>query len=82
MINKDAEINSVTESLVELINKLQVFEREYDKAVEHSANYLGSDESIEQSRDEKARDAFKRVSNIKSEIASQTKLLNTLVDKY
>ncbi|KHS70936.1 hypothetical protein RC77_05330 [Pectobacterium brasiliense] len=77
MINKDAEINSVTGSLVEPINKRQVFEREYDKAVEHSANYLGNDEHIEQSRD-----AFNRVSNIENEIASQTKLLNTLVDKY
>jgi hypothetical protein len=37
--------------LAKLIDHLYVLEREYDKALEHAASYLGYDEKIEKVRD-------------------------------
>lgn len=62
MSNKAIKLNEANQRLTELINELQEREREYDKALEHSANYLGNDERIEQGRDARAQALLESVS--------------------
>ncbi|TCT60456.1 hypothetical protein EDB44_11277 [Vibrio crassostreae] len=80
--DKATELNSANQKLSELINELQSLEREYDEAVQHSANYLGYDERIEQARDEKAQDAFDRVVSVKGKIERQVILVQELAANY
>ena len=82
MCNKAIELSAANQKLSELIEKLQVVEREYDKAVEHSANYLGNDDRIEEVRDDKARSILESVISVKAEIECQTKVVQELVSKY
>ncbi|WP_064174498.1 hypothetical protein, partial [Klebsiella pneumoniae] len=56
MNSKNVELNAAKEKLAKLIDHLYVLEREYDKALEHAASYLGYDEKIEKVRDERARE--------------------------
>lgn len=82
MINKATELNAAKERLAELINKLQVVEGVYDKAIEHDANYLGNDKDIEHARDERSKDFFKEVLSVKEEIKRQIQLVQTQVANY
>ena len=82
MSNKNAELNAVKEKLVQLINELQECAQEFEKDVNHSANYHGYDEGVEQQRDEIASAAFQRVANVKKEAISQINLLNKLLADY
>lgn len=82
MSDKASELNAAKAKLSELIDKLVHAESAYDKAVEHSANYLGNDERIEEVRDEKARSALKYVMSIKKEIEHQTQVVQSLVSSY
>ena len=47
MNSKNVELNAAKEKLAKLIDHLYVLEREYDKALEHAASYLGYDEKID-----------------------------------
>lgn len=82
MCNKAIKLSAANQKLSELIEKLQVVEREYDKAVEHSANYLGNDERIEKVRDDNAFSILESVKSIKTEIERQTEVVQGLVSKY
>ncbi|MDW1568122.1 hypothetical protein R7P80_29250 [Vibrio sp. 2092] len=82
MSNKAIKLNEANQRLTELINELQEREREYDKALEHSANYLGNDERIEQGRDARAQALLESVSSVKKEIASQTQVVKELAANY
>ncbi|EKO3386805.1 hypothetical protein OMA36_003097 [Vibrio fluvialis] len=79
---KASEINAANTKLSELIDKLVIAERVYDKAIEHSANYYGNDERIEEVRDEMARRDREYVMSIKKEIEHQTQVLQNLVSGY
>jgi hypothetical protein len=82
MNSKNSELNAAKERLAKLIDDLNKLEREYDKAIEHSAHYTGYDENIEKARDEKARGAYESMDRVKKEIAVQTKLIEALVATY
>lgn len=82
MNGKTVELNAAKEKLAKLIDDLQEQERQYDKAIEHSANYMGNDENIEHARDEMARGAYESVERVKKEIGNQTKLIEALVAAY
>lgn len=82
MSNKAIKLNEANQRLTELVNELQEREREYDKALEHSANYLGNDERIEQGRDARAQALLESVSSVKKEIASQTQVVKELAANY
>ena len=82
MSDKASEINAAKEKLSELIDKLLLAQRAYEKAIEHSANYLGNDERIEEVRDKMAHSAFENVTSIKKEIELQNQVLQNLVSNY
>ncbi|MFW9660203.1 hypothetical protein V3H38_22605 [Vibrio parahaemolyticus] len=82
MSDKASDLNAAKTKLSELIDKLVHAESAYDKAVEHSANYLGHDEHIEEVRDEKARSALEYVMSIKKEIEHQTQVVKNLESNY
>lgn len=82
MNSKSIELSAAKEKLVKLIDELVEREREYDKAVEHSAHYLGNDPIIEEARDGKARSAYESMDRVKKEITNQTKLIEALVAAY
>lgn len=82
MSAKAAELNAANQKLTDLLNLLQETEQEYDKAVEHSANYLGYDEDIERIRDENAKSVLNRVVSVKEDIKHQTQLVQELVANY
>lgn len=77
-MNKNTELDTAQKNLAKLMKDLKTAEIDYDKAVTHSAEYMGNDEAIEQIRDDKARSAFMCVERIKEEIAIQTKLIKRL----
>ncbi|HDR2735784.1 hypothetical protein V5037_05540 [Enterobacter ludwigii] len=79
MNSKSVDLKAATEELVKLVENLQVQERAYDEAIEHSANYMGYDEKIENVRDERARSAFESVEKVKKEIENQTNLIASFV---
>lgn len=79
MNSKDVELNVAKERMVKLIDELNMLESEYDKALEHAANYHGYDESIENARDEKARAVYNNIIAVKNEIMNQTKVIEALV---
>ncbi|MEZ8862523.1 MULTISPECIES: hypothetical protein [Vibrio] len=79
---KATELNTANQKLTELINELQVLEREYDQAVEHSASYFGNDDRIEQFRDDRAMEALNRVTSVKEQIENQTQLVRELAVNY
>lgn len=81
-MDKATELNDADQKLSELIVELTEVERLYDKAVEHSANYLGSDERIEQIRDEKAKALLKSVLSVKKQIEHQAQLIQKLTANY
>ncbi|WP_045853537.1 hypothetical protein [Raoultella terrigena] len=78
MNSNNAELNAAKEKLAKLIDDLHVLEREYEKALEHAASYLGYNEKIENVRDEKARSVFVSINEVKNQIINQTKLIETL----
>ncbi len=82
MTDKAMELNAANQKLLELTSQLQVLEREYDKAIEHAANYLGYDERIEQARDDAAQSILSSITSIKSDIEAQTQLINKLASEY
>ncbi|QMD25725.1 hypothetical protein HVZ46_14735 [Citrobacter freundii] len=82
MNSKNVELNAAKEKLAKLIDDLYELERQYDKAIEHSANYLGYDEKIEKARDEKARSVYESMERVKRDIVNQTNLIETLVAAY
>lgn len=82
MNSKKIELDAAKEKLSKLIEDLDKVEREFDKANEHSAHYMGNDQTIEKGRDEKARNAYERMAGVKEEIVNQTKLIETLVNAY
>ncbi len=82
MENKDSALDTATQKLLELINALKSHERDFDKAVEHSANYLGNDDRIEQFRDDRASEALQHVNRVKVEIAAQIELVAKLAANY
>lgn len=82
MNSKKDELNAAKEKLAKLIDDLDVIELQFDKAVEHSANYLGNDQRIEEVRDEKARSVYESMNRVKDEIKNQTQLIEKLVDGY
>ncbi|ENG2946476.1 hypothetical protein UXO30_04360 [Enterobacter bugandensis] len=81
MNSKSVDLKAATEELVKLVEKLQVQERAYDEAIEHSVNYMGYDEKIENVRDERARSAFESVEKVKKDIENQTNLIAAFVKK-
>ncbi|EME4038013.1 hypothetical protein VYM15_000761 [Morganella morganii] len=82
MNSKNVELNAAKEKLAKLIDDLIVLEREYDKALEHAASYLGHDENIENARDERAGSVFKNMNEVKNQIMNQTKFIEALVTDY
>ncbi|MDM2825122.1 hypothetical protein OGX92_06730 [Citrobacter sp. Cpo089] len=82
MNSKSVELNAANEKLSKLIDNLEIAHLEYDKALEHSASYLGNDEKIEKARDDRAACAFNDMNVIKEEIANQTNLIEALVKAY
>lgn len=82
MNSKGVELNAAKEKLSKLIGNLEIAHSEYDKALAHSANYLGNDENIEKARDDRAAGAFNDMNVIKEEIANQTNLIEALVKDY
>ncbi|HDT2742309.1 TPA: hypothetical protein QHP14_004267 [Klebsiella pneumoniae subsp. pneumoniae] len=82
MNSKNVELNAVKEKLAKLIDHLYVLEREYDKALEHAASYLGYDEKIEKVRDERASGLYENINEVKNQIMNQTKLIEALVADY
>lgn len=82
MNSKNVELNAAKEILAKLIDDLNVLEREYDKALEHAASYLGYDENIENARDERARSVFENMNEVKNQIMNQTKFIEALVTDY
>ncbi|GLO64213.1 hypothetical protein MACH09_47210 [Vibrio sp. MACH09] len=82
MSDKATELNAANQNLTKLINSLQYLEREYDKAIDHSANYMGNNESIEQVRDAKAMDILKTITSVKKNIELQTQLVQKLAASY
>ena len=82
MSSKTTELQAAEQKLSELINELVVLERACDQAVEHSANYLGNDERIEEVRDAKAMAALNSVNRVKEQIKAQTQLVQKLASEY
>ncbi|AUU93899.1 hypothetical protein M4D07_11690 [Klebsiella pneumoniae] len=82
MNSKNVELNAAKEKLAKLIDHLYVLEREYDKALEHAASYLGYDEKIEKVRDERASGLYENINEVKNQIMNQTKLIEALVADY
>ncbi|EHY9845535.1 MULTISPECIES: hypothetical protein [Vibrio] len=82
MCNKTIELNAANQKLTELINKLQDLKSEYRKDVEHSANYYGNDDRIDEFRDNIAMETLARIEIVKEQITSQIKLLRELADNY
>ncbi|HCU1211458.1 TPA: hypothetical protein OUG47_002056 [Klebsiella pneumoniae] len=82
MNSKNVELNAAKEKLAKLIDHLHVLEREYDKALEHAASYLGYDEKIEKVRDERASGVYENINEVKNQIINQTKLIEALVAEY
>ncbi|EPK1032427.1 hypothetical protein QSB88_14510 [Klebsiella pneumoniae] len=82
MNSKNVELNAAKEKLAKLIDHLYVLEREYDKALEHAASYLGYDEKIEKVRDERASGVYENINEVKNQIMNQTKLIEALVADY
>ncbi|WP_067700785.1 hypothetical protein [Erwinia sp. ErVv1] len=71
MNSKIFELNATKEKLAKLIDDLNVLEREFDKAIEHSSNYHGHDERIERFRDERAGSLFEIMNEVKNQISNQ-----------
>ncbi len=82
MNSKNVELNAAKERLANLIEKLHLLEREYEEALEHAARYHGSDEKIDNARDERARGVYVDINEVKNEITNQTKLIEALVAAY
>ena len=82
MNSKNVELNAAKEKLAKLIDHLYVLEREYDKALEHAASYLGYDEKIEKVRDERASGLYENINEVKNQVMNQTKLIEALVADY
>ena len=82
MNSKNVELNAAKEKLAKLIDHLYVLEREYDKALEHAASYLGYDEKIEKVRGERASGLYENINEVKNQIMNQTKLIEALVADY
>ncbi|HDT4076515.1 TPA: hypothetical protein QHR19_004513 [Klebsiella pneumoniae] len=82
MNSKNVELNAAKEKLAKLIDHLYVLEREYDKALEHAASYLGYDEKIEKVRDARASGLYENINEVKNQIMNQTKLIEALVADY
>ena len=82
MNSKNVELNAAKEKLAKLIDHLYVLEREYDKALEHAASYIGYDENIENVRDERASGMYENINEVKNQIMNQTKLIEALVADY
>lgn len=82
MSDKKTVLIASQNKLAELINQLYVAESEFDAAIDNATNYLGNDQNREQFKDEKAESAYNRLSGIKNEIATQTKLIEQLVSEY
>ena len=82
MNSKNVELKAAKEKLAKLIDHLYVLEREYDKALEHAASYLGYDEKIEKVRDERASGLYENINEVKNQIMNQTKLIEALVADY
>ncbi|MCY4765880.1 hypothetical protein [Klebsiella aerogenes] len=82
MNSKNVELDAAKERLTKLIDDLHVLEREYDKALDHAANYHGYDEKIENARDKRAEGVFESMNEVKNQIMNQTKLIEALVADY
>ena len=82
MNSKNVELNAAKEKLAKLIDHLYVLEREYDKALEHAASYLGYDEKIEKVRDERASGLYENINEVKNQIMNQTKSIEAMVADY
>lgn len=82
MSDKKTVLIASQNKLAELINQLYVAESEFDAAIDNATNYLGNDQNREQFKDAKAESAYNRLSGIKNEIATQTKLIEQLVSEY
>lgn len=78
MNSKNVELNAAKERLTKLIENLHLLKLEYDEALEHAARYHGSDERIENARDERARDVYMKINEVQNEITNQTKLIEAL----
>lgn len=76
------ELDAASKKLSDLVNELNELEIEYDKAVEHSAQYLGNDVDIERIRDEKAMSVLNRLTRVKADMKRQAQQVQELAAKY
>ena len=76
------ELDAASKKLSDLVNELNELEIEYDKAIEHSANYLGNDVDIERIRDEKAMSVLNRLTRVKADMKRQAQQVQDLAAKY